>query len=98
MADPEPAHESGMTFADFILWLGRTAAVHFGDLPDPNTGEPGEPNLLAAAQIIEIISMLQDRTQGNLSDPESQLVEQLLFELRMRFVQAQQGEKRIIEP
>jgi Domain of unknown function (DUF1844) len=42
--------------------------------------------------------MLQEKTRGNLSDPEARLVDDLLYELRLRFVQAQQGERRIIEP
>ena len=42
--------------------------------------------------------MLQEKTKGNLLEPEAQLIDDLLFELRMRFVQAQQGEKRIIHP
>jgi hypothetical protein len=82
--------ESGISFVQFIISLGTTAAVHFGDLADPATGEPGEPNLLAAGQMIEIISMLQEKTQGNLEPAESKLVEDLLYDLRMRYVQAQQ--------
>ncbi|HEY7057524.1 MAG TPA: DUF1844 domain-containing protein [Vicinamibacterales bacterium] len=90
--------ESGVTFTGFVLSLATTAAVHFGDIADPSTGEPSEPNLVAAGQMIEIIAMLQERTQGNLSDPEAKLIDDLLYELRMRYVQAQQGQKRIIEP
>ena len=90
--------ETGLTFSGFILSLATTAAVHFGDIPDPNTGERTEPNLVAAAQMIELIAMLQERTKGNLIEPEERLVDDLLYELRLRFVQAQQGEKRIIEP
>jgi hypothetical protein len=90
--------DSGITFTGFILSLATTAAVHFGDLDDPNTGERSEPNLPAAAQMIELIAMLQERTKGNLIEPEERLVDDLLYELRLRFVQAQQGEKRIIEP
>ena len=85
-------------FAGFILSLATTAAVHFGDLADPNTGQPAEQNIPAARQMIEIIEMLQDKTKGNLAEPEAKLVEDLLYELRMRFVQAQQGQKRIIVP
>ena len=85
-------------FAGFILSLATTAAVHFGDLADPNTGQTAEQNLPAARQMIQIIEMLQEKTKGNLAEPESKLVEDLLYELRMRFVQAQQGEKRIIHP
>jgi len=91
---PDPA----ITFSGFILSLATTAAVHFGDIADPNTGERAEPNLPAAAQMIELITMLQERTKGNLIEPEERLVDDLLYELRLRYVQAQQGEKRIIEP
>ncbi len=48
--------------------------------------------------MIELIAMLQEKTKGNLLEPEARLVDDLLYELRVRFVQAQQGEKRIIEP
>jgi hypothetical protein len=91
---PDP----GITFSGFILSLATTAAVHFGDIADPNTGEQGEPNLEAAGQMIELIAMLQERTKGNLIEPEERLVDDLLYELRLRFVEAQKGAKRIIEP
>ena len=90
--------ETGLTFSGFILSLATTAAVHFGDIADPNTRERAEPNLAAAGQMIELIAMLQERTKGNLIEPEERLVDDLLYELRLRFVQAQQGDKRIIEP
>lgn len=90
--------DSGITFTGFVLSLATTAAVHFGDIADPNTGERVEPNLGAASQMIEIIAMLQEKTRGNLIEPEERLIDDLLYELRLRFVQAQQGEKRIIEP
>jgi hypothetical protein len=94
----ENQDESSITFAGFVLSLATTAAVHFGDLADPNTGERAEPNPQAAAQMIEIIAMLQEKTKGNLVDAEAKLIDDLLYELRMRYVQAQQSEKRIIEP
>ena len=87
-----------MSFTAFVMSLATTAAVHFGDIADPNTGERSEPNLVAAAQMIELIALLQEKTRGNLIEPEERLVDDLLYELRIRFVQAQQGEKRIVEP
>lgn len=90
--------DTGVTFSAFILSLATTAAVAFGDIADPNTGKGAEPNLPAAAQMIELIAMLQERTKGNLIEPEERLVDDLLYELRLRYVKAQQGEKRIIEP
>ena len=85
-------------FAGFVLSLATTAALHFGDIPDPGTGHRPEPNLEAARQMIEIIGMLQEKTKGNLLEPEAQLIDDLLYELRMRYVKAQEGEKRIIHP
>jgi hypothetical protein len=97
VTDQDPP-ESGITFTGFILSLATTAAVHFGDIADPATGQPSEPNLLGAAQMIELIAMLQEKTRGNLIEPEERMLDDLLYELRLRFVQAQQGERRIIEP
>jgi hypothetical protein len=90
--------ESGVTFVNFILSLATTAAVHFGDIADPATGEKAEPNLVGASQMIELIAMLQDKTRGNLLEPEERMIDDLLYELRLRFVQAQQSERRIVEP
>ena len=94
----ENQETTGVTFAGFVLSLATTAAVHFGDIPEPGTGQKLEANLTAAAQMIDIIAMLQEKTRGNLGDEEARLLDDLLYELRLRFVQAQQGEKRIIEP
>ena len=60
--------------------------------------EPLEQNLDGASQIIEILSLLDQKTRGNLTLEERQVLEQVLYELRMRFVEAKSGEKRIIEP
>ena len=89
--------ESGLSFAQFIISLGTTAAVHFGDLPDPVTGDLGEPNLVAAAQMIDLLSLLQDKTRGNLDPAEAKLLDDLLYDLRLRFVQAQQ-QPRVAQP
>jgi hypothetical protein len=87
-----------VSFVAFIFSLASNAAVHFGDLPDPMTNETRPPDLDAAAQLIEIIAMLEEKTRGNLTAEERQLLEQVLFELRMRFVEAKKGESRIIQP
>jgi hypothetical protein len=94
----EQSGASDLTFSGFVLSLASTAAVHFGDLADPNTGMKGQPDLDAAARIIELLSMLQDKTKGNLIEQEEKLLDDLLYELRLRYVQAQQNDKRIIEP
>ena len=86
--------QSGISFASFVISLATTAAVHFGDIPDPGTGERLEPNLPAAQQMIDLIAMLQEKTRGNLTADEAKLVDDLLYELRMRFIGAQQGGRR----
>lgn len=93
-----PPSQSALTFTAFVLSLASTAAIHFGDLPDPVTGRPSEPNLDAAAQMIEILSLLEEKTRGNLMAEERQFLEQVLYELRLRFVEAKGGGKRIVEP
>ena len=94
----ENPDERATTFTDFLLWLATMAAVQFGDLPDPATGEPAEANVAAAGHLVDVIGMLQEKTAGNLSPTESKLLDDLLYELRMRFVEAQQEQKRIITP
>jgi hypothetical protein len=89
---------SAVSFANFVLWLGTMAAVQFGDVPDPSTGEAVEANLGAAREMIEILTMLQQKTKGNLDDLETKLLDDLLYDLRLRYVDAQKGERRIIEP
>jgi hypothetical protein len=95
--------ESAVTFLGFILSLAHTAAVHFGDVPDPVTGQTSQANLPAAQQMIDILSLLEEKTRGNLTAEERQFLEQILYELRLRYVEAgKQGtapeEPRIIIP
>ena len=90
---------SGVSFSGFVLSLVTTAAVHFGDYPDPVTGETKPPNLEGAAQMIGILDLLEQKTRGNLTAQERSLLEQVLYELRMRFVTAknQAGEQPAIQ-
>jgi uncharacterized protein DUF1844 len=87
-----------LSFTTFVVSLASSAAIHFGDLPDPNTGERAEMNLEGAAQMIDILTLLEEKTRGNLTIEERQVLEQVLYELRLRFVDATSGGKRIIEP
>jgi hypothetical protein len=87
-----------LSFTTFVVSLASSAAIHFGDLPDPNTGERAELNLEGAAQMIDILALLEEKTRGNLTSEERQVLEQVLYELRLRFVEASGDGKRIIEP
>jgi hypothetical protein len=91
---PDPA----INFASFLLSLAATAAVHFGDRMEPGAIEPGPVDLVAAGQMIDILALLEEKTRGNLTAEERQLLETILYELRLRFVEAQGEQKRIITP
>jgi uncharacterized protein DUF1844 len=102
MAEHEHAehqHDAdSISFAAFVLSLAHTAAVHFGDIPDPVSGQKSEVNLPAAQQMIDILALLEEKTRGNLTAEERQLLDQILYELRLRFVEAGKSQSRIITP
>ena len=54
-------------------------------------GPDAGANLQLAKQTIDILAMLQDKTSGNLSEQENKLLGHLLYDLRMRFVEASRG-------
>ena len=74
-------------FATFILSLGTSVLYHLGEMPGPE-GEPPTKNLPLAKQTIDILALLRDRTKGNLASDEAQLLDSLLYDLRMKYVAA----------
>ncbi|MFK7895047.1 MAG: DUF1844 domain-containing protein [Myxococcota bacterium] len=74
-------------FSTFALSLGTTALYQLGVLPDSETGETAPADPLVAQQTIDTLEMLRDKTRGNLDDEEKKLIDSLLYELRMRFVE-----------
>jgi hypothetical protein len=83
---PEPRQD--IDFYTFVLSIGSSVLVHLGDAPHPETGKPGEKNLPLAHQSIEILSMLEVKTRGNLTEEEGKLLDQLLLDLKLRYVEA----------
>ncbi len=73
-------------FSTLVLSLSHSAFVHMGDAPSPD-GEARSTNLVLARQTIDILSMLGEKTKGNLTGQEERLLEQVLYELRIRFVE-----------
>jgi hypothetical protein len=87
----EPGAESPLPidFGTFVLSLFSSALYHMGVAPDPASGQPPpERNLVLARQTIDTLEMLQEKTRGNLDAEEAHLIENALYELRMRFVEA----------
>jgi hypothetical protein len=73
-------------FYTFVLSLGSSAFVHLGDAPHPETGEAVPANLPLAKQAIDILVMLREKTRGNLTPEEEKFMENLLTDLRLRYV------------
>lgn len=74
-----------INFSTFVLSLSSSALFHFGELPDPMSNTK-QRNLPMAKQTIDILGMLKEKTAGNLSADEEKLLENLLYDLRMRYV------------
>jgi Domain of unknown function (DUF1844) len=95
-ADPHHDHHAHagataeITFGTFLVGLSTQALMHLGDIPDPQTGKP-EQDLVGAQQLIDIIGMLEQKTRGNLDRDEAQLIEAILYELRMKYVERAKG-------
>ena len=74
-------------FSTFVLSLTSSAFYHLGDIADPQSGEK-KVDLVAVKQTIDILIMLKGKTEGNLKNEEHKLLEQLTYELQMKYVAA----------
>lgn len=87
MRGGEQAANAPISFSTFILGLASTALIHLGEAPNPETGRV-ERDLTLARQSLDLLSMLHEKTRGNLSAEESQLFTNILTDLRLRYVEA----------
>jgi PBP1b-binding outer membrane lipoprotein LpoB len=74
-----------MDFTTFLYSISSTVLLHFGDIPDPITNKK-EKNLPMVRQTISIIEMLKEKTKGNLTLEEENLIDNILYDLRMRYI------------
>jgi hypothetical protein len=74
-------------FHTFVLSLGSSALLHLGEIENPNDGV-SQKDLPLAKHTIDILAMLEEKTKGNLSTAEEKLIESLLYDLRLRYVEA----------
>ena len=92
-AEPGESELPRADFSQLVLSLGTSTLYHLGLAGDPESGKPpAEPDLTLARQTIDILEMLEAKTQGNLDADEAKLLEGILYELRMHFVEA--GKKK----
>jgi hypothetical protein len=81
----EPLPE--ISFSTFIISLSTQALMHLGEIPNPLSGK-SETDIPVAKQMIDIVGMLQEKSRGILDAGEERLVEDVLFDLRMKYVEA----------
>ena len=74
-----------VNFSTFVFSLSSSALLHFGEVPDPSTGKT-QKNLAMAKHTIDILGLLEEKTKGNLTEDEKQLLKNILYDLRMRYV------------
>jgi hypothetical protein len=90
--EPTPEEERGqgplpeVSMATFIFSLSSSALVHLGEIPEPETNQ-AIVDLPIAKQIIDTLGMLQEKTKGNLDQEEERLLNAVLYDLRMRYIQ-----------
>ncbi len=85
---PEPA---SFTFASLVLSLSTSALLHLGMAPrgedEGSEPPPTEVNLPMAKQVVDLLEMLREKTKGNLDGEETRLLEQILHDLHLRYLE-----------
>jgi hypothetical protein len=95
-ADAEPPHMPAgepmpeMSFSTFVISLTTQALMHLGEIADPQSPQIAR-DLPAAKQMIDLLGILNDKTKGNLDPAEAQLLGDMLYDLRMRYVEVARG-------
>jgi hypothetical protein len=88
----EAIRHSEVAFSSFILSLGTSAMLYLGFAEDPTTGKK-EVNLPMARHVIDTLAMLKEKTKGNLEEDEEKLIDTMLFDLRLKFVEVCERKK-----
>ena len=88
----EHTHEPAppLSFSSFIFSLGTSALMLMGEKLSPD--QPNAPvNLPQAKEIVDILSILEEKTKGNLTSDEAAVMKDMLYTLRMKYVEAASG-------
>ena len=91
--EPAPKEEASseglpeISFSAFVISLSTQALMHLGEIANPLSGKV-ETDVPVARQLIDIIAVLREKTRGNLDSGEGKLMDDVLFDLRMRYVEA----------
>lgn len=95
MAEVQTHTQSGemaQRFIEFVMMQAQNAALFLGQIPNPQTGQ-GEVNLELAKMFIDQLAMIQEKTRGNLSQEEANVLRNAIANLQMAFVEVSQEQK-----
>ena len=83
-----------INFSTFIISLSTQALMNLGEISNPLSGAV-ETDIPVAKQMIDILGMLREKTRGNLDSGEEKLIEDVLYDLRMKYVEAVKKDRSI---
>ncbi|MCK5436762.1 MAG: DUF1844 domain-containing protein [Desulfobulbaceae bacterium] len=94
MSDEEKTNGSGgkcslpeVTFTSFVMSLNTSTLFHLGEIGEPGTGKKNKDPVLAKYSI-DTLNMLHEKTKGNLTEDEDEMLQNILYDLKMRYVNA----------
>lgn len=88
--EPFRREQTAPDLSSLFVMFASSALIALGEAPNPETGEQ-ERDLGQAKDAIDTLLLLRDKTEGNRTEPESRLLEDILYDLEVRFVRAAQG-------
>ena len=100
MAEVQESNQSGASaarFIEFVMLQAQNASLFLGLIPNPGNGQP-EVNLELARMFIDQLAMIGEKTRGNLSNEETQVLRNALSNLQMAYYEVSQGKGPAAEP
>lgn len=91
--NPEQFVPPEASFSFFISTLAMQVTIFLGAIPNPATNK-AEENFPQAKFIIDTLDMLREKTKGNLTKEEQELLDNVLYNLRMLYIEKTKGEKK----
>lgn len=92
-APDDPQFEVKIDFGTFLIGFFQTGMMNLGRIEHPETGQTIK-DMEAAKHNVEILALLKEKTEGNLNAEEQNLIERLLYDLRMAYVQERDENKK----
>lgn len=92
-AEQQGMGPADLDFSTFVISLATSAQVGLGAVPHPETKQVSQ-NFPAAKQMIDILALLKEKTKGNLTEAESSLLDQVLYNLHIHYVRAVEEQKK----